>query len=69
MGNESPLIVFFIFIMFVLVIAVFVTLTNIKYKDGYKNGYKEGQIDAILGKVKFEIVSQPDKTSIWREKK
>lgn len=32
-------------------------------------GYKQGQIDAINGVVKYELVKQPDGTTYWEEKK
>jgi hypothetical protein len=32
-------------------------------------GYKEGQIDAIQGKVKYQLTKQPDGSIIWTEKK
>ena len=28
--------------------------------------YKQGQIDALTGKVKYELVAQPDSTRIWK---
>jgi len=32
-------------------------------------GYKRGQIDAITGNIKYELVVHPDKTTTWEEKK
>ena len=31
--------------------------------------YKQGQIDAITGNVKYELVKQPDGTTIWQRKR
>ncbi len=33
----------------------------------YKNGYEKGQIDALTGNVKYELVTQPDSTRVWVE--
>jgi len=32
---------------------------------GSKDGYKMGQVDSINGKIKYELVIKPDKTSTW----
>lgn len=31
-------------------------------------GYKEGQIDALTGVVKYELVENPDQTREWKRK-
>lgn len=33
----------------------------------YGDGYTEGQIDALTGKVKVELVTHPDSTKTWEE--
>ncbi|MBE3139023.1 MAG: hypothetical protein IMZ53_00405 [Thermoplasmata archaeon] len=30
-------------------------------------GYKYGQIDALTGKVKYQLVTNPDSTRVWME--
>lgn len=30
--------------------------------------YKQGQIDAVNGKINYELVKQPDGTSTWKRK-
>lgn len=34
---------------------------------GWCDGYKGGQIDAINGKIKYELVTHEDKTQTWEE--
>lgn len=34
-----------------------------------ENDYKNGQIDALTGKIKYELVVQADSTRVWEEKK
>ena len=31
--------------------------------------YKDGQVDAINGKIRYELVVHPDSTRTWEEKK
>ena len=33
----------------------------------HDTGYKNGQIDALTGKVKYELVEYPNKTKSWVE--
>jgi len=35
----------------------------------YEFGYNWGQIDCLTGKIKYELVSHPDSTKSWVEKK
>ncbi len=35
----------------------------------YEVAYKDGQVDAALGKQKYHLVTRPDKTVRWEEKK
>lgn len=32
-----------------------------------KEGYKRGQVDALTGNIKYELVTQPDSTKTWEE--
>lgn len=34
-----------------------------------KEKYKQGQIDAVTGNMKYELVVQPDSTTTWEMKK
>lgn len=36
--------------------------------DPHSRGYRAGQIDALNGVVKYELVTHPDKTTSWEEK-
>lgn len=31
----------------------------------HDDGYKDGQIDAINGNIKYELVTKPDKSTEW----
>lgn len=33
----------------------------------YDGAYKTGQVDALTGKIQYELVTQPDSTRIWEE--
>ena len=33
----------------------------------YDKGYRQGQIDALTGTVKYELVTQADSTKMWQE--
>jgi hypothetical protein len=33
----------------------------------YMNGYEQGQVDALTGKIKYELVIQPDSTRTWEK--
>jgi len=33
-----------------------------------RDPYKQGQIDAINGIIKYELITQPDKSTVWVEK-
>ena len=35
---------------------------------GKEKGYKQGQIDAINGNLKYELITQPDGTTKWEKK-
>jgi hypothetical protein len=34
---------------------------------GYNLGFKGGQVKALTGNIKYELVVQPDSTRIWEE--
>jgi hypothetical protein len=34
-----------------------------------KSTYKDGQIDALTGKVHYQLVVKPDSTRVWQYKK
>ena len=36
--------------------------------DIFDNAYREGQIDALTGKVKYELKTNPDSTKTWEYK-
>jgi hypothetical protein len=50
-----------------MIIAMGAMITIQEISEGI--GYKEGQIDAIQGKVKYQLTKQPDGSIIWTEKK
>lgn len=35
--------------------------------DIFQPHYKDGQIDAITGKIQFELVTMPDSTRVWKK--
>lgn len=35
---------------------------------GIKKGYKDGQVDVIVGNIKYELVINKDKSMTWAEK-
>ena len=58
--NSFLVIIIFTLLFFNIVFSVFHS------KTGYQNGYKKGQIDAINGIIKYELVEQEDKSFQWR---
>lgn len=46
---------------FVLCVIMFIV------KDPEAIAYKKGQIDALTGKVKFKLITNPDSTKTWVE--
>lgn len=36
---------------------------------GHPGSYKEGQIDALIGDIKYEVFEHPDKTKTWERVK
>jgi hypothetical protein len=50
-----------------MIIAMGAMITIQEISEGI--GYKEGQIDAIQGKVKYQLTKHPDRSIIWTEKK
>jgi len=51
-------------ILWIVLFILLVVWINIGFK---KTGYKQGQIDAINGNIKYELVEQPDRTTKWKE--
>lgn len=49
-----------------VVAIVFLTLDFVEssFKGGYEGGYEQGQIDALNGKWKYEVVVKPDTSYI-----
>lgn len=47
--------------------AIWITVTYIII--GVSNDYKQGQIDALTGKVNYELKTMPDSTKVWVKKK
>jgi hypothetical protein len=45
-------------------IGIVVTLLIFKY---VADPYKQGQVDALTGNVKYELVTQDDSTKVWKE--
>jgi len=45
-------------------IGIVVTLLIFKY---VMDPYKQGQVDALTGNVKYELVTQDDSTKVWKE--
>ena len=46
-----------------------VVISIVTYDNGKSSGYRQGQIDALTGTVKYELVSHPDGTKTWESKK
>lgn len=47
-------------VIFFLLLAIAVEILKV---DGR---YRQGQIDALTGNVKYELVTQPDSTRVWK---
>lgn len=50
-----------IYFFTILIVVILLQVTSDKY-------YKQGQVDAINGKVKYELKVQPDSARIWVKK-
>jgi len=61
MGENKEMIKDFAIMMMLIVMFVLIVMSGV---FGFHGGYKKGQIDALTGKVKYELVT-PDKTSTW----
>ncbi len=53
------------FIVGVMVMTMILVYTGNRRIDGYK----EGQIDAINGKIAYQLVEQPNHTTTWEKVK
>ena len=54
-----------------LALVIFLSLFAIKACNdiGVRgDSYRQGQIDALTGKIKYELLPQPDGTVVWVEK-
>jgi hypothetical protein len=50
------------------VLTVFLGIIALVLLSREDASYKQGQIDALTGKVKYELVTKPDSTKSWEEK-
>lgn len=48
------------------VVLTSIVITTIMALTPEGPGYKQGQIDAINGVVKYELIENPDQTKTWR---
>ena len=53
------------FIYFVLVAGVLVISSLLWYSKGAIRGYKNGQVDALTGRIKYELVTNSDSSKSW----
>lgn len=37
------------------------------FSDIIEVNYKKGQIDALTGRIKYELVTKPDSTKVWEK--
>jgi hypothetical protein len=51
----------------VMVVIVIFLLSLIPWGLGHWHGYRDGQIDAINGKIYWQLIPQNDGTKIWVE--
>lgn len=59
-------ILFVVFLCSWMVVSI--CLLTLIINGGYDMGYRQGQIDALTGNVKYELVTKPDKTVVWDRK-
>lgn len=52
----------------IFIIIIIILIWSFGFYLGLNNGYKEGQIDAINGVIKYELVINKDKSMTWAEK-
>lgn len=50
------------------IIAGLIIATLLTAKESTNEGYKQGQIDAINGKIKYELKENEDKSKTWHNK-
>ena len=53
----------------VIAVAIILLITIEILDDLEEHDYKQGQIDALSGEVKYKLVTNPDSTRTWIEKK
>jgi len=52
----------------IFIIIIIILIWSFGFYLGLNSGYKEGQIDAINGVIKYELVINKDKSMTWAEK-
>ena len=63
---DSDLILVFLFSSFIWVVGVIMGFfVGIDYSQ--EIDYKQGQIDAINGKIKYELITNVNKEIVWKE--
>ena len=66
--EEKDLKTFFLLGMWVgVVVSAVLVIMAFKYFGNNHDWYKEGQLDALTGKIKYELVTQDDSTRVWKE--
>lgn len=56
------------FLLFIVLGTILGVLLFAITQDIFGTTYKHGQIDALTGKIKYELVTNPDSTKTWEEK-
>lgn len=57
----------FIFTIGMLIGMLIILIISLITGNTYNDGYETGQIDAINGKIEYQLVVNPDKTSQWEK--
>ena len=57
---------FISFMMGMVVMGIIMLLITV-FMDPQLKGYKQGQIDALTGKIKYTLVTNPDSTREWKD--
>jgi len=52
--------------VFIIIVTIIVYLSLMGF-NLYDIGYENGQIDALTGKIKYELVEHLDKTKAWEK--
>jgi len=59
-GDKDDMFCAWILMIFILA-SLSISINQAKYN------YREGQIDALTGNIKYELIIQPDSTRVWVE--